>query len=237
MNDHKISREKPSKNIVSRWSLTEKIFLEIGRRAKEEIYCGQQESLPQLAEFGLMQTNLHHIPPVRRVWKQRDEIWVFLNYLKREIALEDIYKESCGRKTMPFIKLSSFSQTGMAIVNLICLAKSLGHPEAVKPTCALSLDNQAALSQKKTLWDAGSCPWGWLVSRAEMLVLGGLTDPTCHTASATAYSPTPYSKPQAFSRWNQEPKLDHVPQESRRQDQGTIRVLSPCNSTEFMKLK
>lgn len=138
----------------------------------------------------------------RRVWKQRNEIWVFLNYFKYEITLEDISKENCGKKKQcPFIKLSSFSQTGIAVVNLTCLTNSLGHPESVKPAFGLSLDNQATMGHKKITWAPGSCPWGWLVARAEILVLGGLADSTCCTPSDTASC------------------CVHVPQESRRQDE------------------
>lgn len=83
------------------------------------------------------------------VSENRDEIRAFLNYLKREIALEDISKENSGRQTMPFIKTSSFSEAGMAMVNLICLAKPLKDPETVKPTSAVILDNLAILGKEK----------------------------------------------------------------------------------------
>lgn len=111
--------------------------------------------------------------------------------------------------------MSSFSQTGIAVVNLSGLTNSLGHPESVKPAFALSLDNGATMGHKIT-WAPGSCPWGWLVARAEILVLGGLADSACCTPSHT-----------------QHPAVSMCLRKAEGKMKATVSVLSLCNSRIF----
>lgn len=112
--------------------------------------------------------------------------------------------------------MSSFSQTGIAVVNLSGLTNSLGHPESVKPAFALSLDNRATMGHKKITWAPGSCPWGWLVARAEILVLGGLADSACCTPSHTPH-----------------PAVSACLRKAEGRMKATVSVLSLCNSRIF----
>lgn len=109
--DHKPAGKNQAK-IVLRSSLTssyEKIFLEIGRRAKGEIYWSQQN--PCSAVWFWLNANQpsSYFPSGTEESENRDEIWVFLNYWKCETALEDVSKESCGRKNNVLYKTVFFT--------------------------------------------------------------------------------------------------------------------------------
>lgn len=137
-------QEKAKQKNFSRSCLIEKVFLEICKSVwgNREIPMGK--SIGGSKNPCLNCLSLAHCKPTFTIFPQcgrRDEIWAFLNYLKYEIVLEEISKESKGNKPMPFIKSSYFSQNGIEFVNLICLAKSLKDSETVKSTSAVTWDN------------------------------------------------------------------------------------------------
>lgn len=111
MNDHKINREKPSKKL-SQDNLSLRRFSQkwVGEKRGKSTGGSKNPCLSCLSLAQCKPTFMIFPQWGRRVWKQRNEIWVFLNYFKYEIALEDISKENCGKKktTMPFYKIVFF---------------------------------------------------------------------------------------------------------------------------------